>query len=95
MAGDIWVTYFSKFKMACNELSSDNNVYIKMWNLIALFHFENRQVFLPHPVLVILPTDEISAWNLPVPNVQYKSPDDGQRRCPKHVELYNIIILDN
>jgi len=25
------------------------------------------------------------AWNLPVPNVQYKTPGDGQRRCPKHV----------
>ena len=51
MAGDIWVAYFSKLKMACNELSSDNNFYIKRWNLIALFHFKNRQVFLPHPVL--------------------------------------------
>jgi hypothetical protein len=34
-------------------------------------------------ISVILPTYEISAWNLPVPNVQYKIPDDGQRRCPK------------
>jgi len=25
------------------------------------------------------------AWNLPLPNVQWKTPDDGQRRCPKHV----------
>jgi len=24
-----------------------------------------------------------------VPQVQQKTPDDGQRRCPKHVELYN------
>jgi len=36
--------------MACTEFSSDNNFYIKSWNLIALFHFENHQVFLPHPV---------------------------------------------
>jgi len=27
------------------------------------------------------------ARNLPVPNVQWKTPDDGQRRCPKHVVL--------
>jgi len=35
-----------------------------------------------------------SGWNavpswlclyLPVPNLQWKTPDDGQRRCPKHV----------
>jgi hypothetical protein len=22
-----------------------------------------------------------------VPNVQWKTPDDGQRKCPKHVEI--------
>jgi hypothetical protein len=40
-----------------------------------------------------------SGWNiiriLPVPNVQKKTPDDGHRRCPKHVEFYNRINLDN
>jgi len=25
--------------------------------------------------------------NIPVPNVQWKSPDDGQRNFPKHVEF--------
>jgi len=30
-----------------------------------------------------------------VPNVQKKTPDDGQRRCPKHVELYHGINLVN
>jgi len=28
-----------------------------------------------------------------VPNVQWKTPDDGQRRCPKHVEFYNRINI--
>jgi hypothetical protein len=28
-------------------------------------------------------------------NVQYKTPDDGQRGCPKHVEFCNKINLDN
>ena len=27
------------------------------------------------------------AWHMPVPNVQWKTPDDGQRNCPKHVEF--------
>jgi hypothetical protein len=35
------------------------------------------------------------AWNLPGPNVPWKTPDDGQRRYPKHVEFYNRIKLDN
>ena len=30
-----------------------------------------------------------------MPNVQYRTPDDGQRRYPKHVEFYNRINLDN
>jgi len=34
-------------------------------------------------------------WNLPLLKVQYKTPDDGQRRCPKHVEFYNRINLNN
>jgi hypothetical protein len=33
--------------------------------------------------------------NLPLPNMQQKPPDDGQRRCPKHVEFYNRINLNN
>jgi len=24
---------------------------------------------------------------IPVPNVQWRTPDDGQRNCPKHVEF--------
>jgi len=27
------------------------------------------------------------AWHIPVPNVQWRTPDDGQRNCPKHVEF--------
>jgi hypothetical protein len=26
---------------------------------------------------------------------QDETPDDGQRRCPKHMEFYNRINLDN
>ena len=26
-------------------------------------------------------------WHIPVPNVQWKTPNDGQRNCPKHVEF--------
>ena len=27
------------------------------------------------------------AWHIPVPNVQCKTSDDGQRTCPKHVDF--------
>ena len=26
-------------------------------------------------------------WHIPVPNVQWRTPDDGQTDCPKHVEF--------
>jgi hypothetical protein len=35
------------------------------------------------------------ASNLPVPNVQYITPDVGQRGSPKHVEFCDRINLDN
>jgi hypothetical protein len=28
------------------------------------------------------------AWHIPVPNVQWRTPDDGQRNCPKHVAFH-------
>jgi len=31
---------------------------------------------------------------VPVPNVQCKTPDDGQRHCPKHVEFRTAINLE-
>jgi hypothetical protein len=31
---------------------------------------------------------------MPVPNVQWKTPDDGHRNCPKHVEFRTRINLE-
>ena len=31
---------------------------------------------------------------MPVPNVQWITPDDGQRNCPKHVEFLTRINLE-
>ena len=39
--------------------------------------------------------DRTSARNLPMPNVRYRTPDDGQRRCLKLVEFYDRINLFN
>ena len=38
------------------------------------------------------PARKLSAkpiWHIPLPCVQRKTPDDGQRNCPKHVEFYS------
>jgi hypothetical protein len=30
-----------------------------------------------------------TVWRIPLLCVQWNTPDDGQRKCPKHVELYS------
>jgi len=32
-----------------------------------------------------------TVWHIPLPCVQWKTPDDGQRNCPKHVEFHSKI----
>ena len=34
-------------------------------------------------------------WRIPLPCVQWKTPDDGQRNCPKHVQFHSKINLRN
>jgi hypothetical protein len=35
-------------------------------------------------------------WHIPIPNVQWRTPDDGQRNWSKHVEFYfTLNILNN
>jgi hypothetical protein len=43
--------------------------------------------------LILLLILKVSAQDIPVPNVQRKSLDDGQRNCPKHVEFLDKINL--
>jgi hypothetical protein len=31
---------------------------------------------------------KLSVWHIPLMCVQWKTPDDGQRNCPKHVEFH-------
>jgi len=34
-------------------------------------------------------------WHIPLLCVQWKTPDHGQRNCPKHVEFHSKINLRN
>jgi len=47
-----------------------------------------------HPDSALRPSSK-PASDLPVANVQWRTPDDGHRRCPKHVEFCDRINLDN
>jgi len=53
-----------------------------MYNIFHSFNY-NVHVY----TLVILPLREISVWHIQLLCVQWKTPDTGQRSCPKHVEF--------
>ena len=53
-------------------------------NMFYNFNY-NAHVYTP----VISPICEISAWHIPLLCVQWKTPDDGQWNCTKHVEFYS------
>jgi hypothetical protein len=46
----------------------------------------HQEFYTAHSALVYVNKPE---WHIPVPNAQRKTPDDGQRNCPKHVEFFD------
>ena len=58
-------------------------LYIRHWYMSCTFD----DSFQARPGWSCLKAAIKSAWHIPVPNVQWKTPDDGQRNCPKHVEF--------
>ena len=56
----------------------------------------HREFFTVHTAMVYviqvcwqLASSKLSAWHIPLLCVQWKTPNDGQRNCPKHVEFYS------
>ena len=49
-------------------------------------------LFHPDPARVL---SEKPVWHIPLLCVQWKTPDDGQRNCPRHVEFPSKINLRN
>jgi hypothetical protein len=46
-------------------------------------------------ILVVLESYHETCMTYTSANVQWKTPDDGQRNCPKHVEFLGKINLGN
>jgi len=60
----------------------------------------HQEYFTVHTAMVyIIPVcGQLSAkpvWRIPLLCVQWNTPDDGQRYCPKHVEFHSTIKLRN
>jgi len=45
--------------------------------------------FRPDPARMLSAYVSAYVWHIPLLCVQWKTPDDGQRNCPKHVEFYS------
>ena len=58
-------------------------LYVRHWYMSC--RFDDR--FQACPSWTCLKAVIKLAWHTPVPNVQWKTPDDGQRNCPKRVEF--------
>ena len=82
-----WVS--CRFLMTVSKQSQDGNV-VPSW----LLGSGHQKPAWCSPILTLLGSGhQKPAWNLPVLNVQQKTPDDGHKRCPKHVESgWNCIM---
>jgi len=65
-----------------NAFGSNNALRYR--HILDLFKIKISSVY----ICVTLPICEISVWHITLLWVQWKTPDDGQRNCPKHVEFY-------
>jgi hypothetical protein len=64
----------------CRELSS--SIRIRMELQFLSWSYCSKAVYKP-------------VWHTPLLSVQWITPDDGQRNCPKHVEFHSKINLRN
>ena len=56
-------------------------------HLLLYKHFGMEHLKFKHSGWMCLKTVIKLAWHIPVPNVWWRTPEDGQRNCPKHVEF--------
>jgi len=50
------------------------------------FSVHHQEFFTVHTAMVYVSKP---VWHIPLLYVQWKTPDDGQTNCPKHVEFYS------
>jgi hypothetical protein len=68
--------------MTASKHSQDGTLFCYKTLHVSGIFSAHRQEFTVHPVLV-------SFMQVSDDRFQADSPDDGRRRCPKHVEFYN------
>jgi len=91
----IFVKKLYMFRAVPLSITRSFPLYIRHWCMSCRFDdsFQARSGWNAVPSWTCLKAVIKPAWHTPVPNVQWKTPDDGQRNCPKHVEFLTEINL--
>ena len=58
-------------------------------SIIRSFSVYTQQWYMSHTFAYSSQAVSKCIWHIPLLCVQWKTPDDGQRNCPKHVEFYS------
>ena len=85
---------FSKFHISCvliikpTRCTNFSNLFLE-YNSIHVSDsssVHHQEFFTVHTAMVYVSK---LVWHIPFLCAQWKTPDDGQRHCPKHVEFYS------
>jgi len=72
----------------CTEHTAMVYIIQVCWQLASRIRVELYSI-LPVPTWSFSQAVSKPVWHIPLLCVQWKTPDDGQRNCPKHVEFYS------
>jgi len=81
-----------RFKFLCNILIIGKSIKETLGSVASGTHCIGHTVLL---TACCSQTISKPVWHIPLLCVQWKTPDDGQRYCPKHVEFYAKIKFEN
>jgi len=70
------------FRTVPMSIITSFSLYTQQWYMSYRFA---DSLFRPDPACKL----SANLYDIPLPCVQWKTPDDGQRNCPKHVEFYS------
>jgi hypothetical protein len=86
-----------------SSLTSDCSLFLPLWKIFAFLRRTGRGLY-ETSTLYSVPDQQCEfkicicscsqavykpAWHIPLLCVQWETPDDGQRNCPKHVEFHS------
>jgi len=65
------------------------SLYTLQWYMSHMFAGSLRAGSGQNSILILLQAASKPVWHILLQCVQWKTPEDGQRNCPKHVEFYS------